>query len=677
MSANAKTLQTIVVTATRIAQPAFEVPASIDAVELNDTGTDQPNINPSEALHRIPGVLARDRQNYAQDEQISIRGFGARSSFGVRGVRLYTDGIPATMPDGQGQVSHFDLGSADRIEVLRGPFSALYGNSSGGVIQLFTADGSDPPQQRIDAQAGSYGTYHLDLNARGLSGNAGYNIDASHFETGGFRDHSRARRDNGNAKLTYETRAGGKLTLLLNSVWIDALDPQGLTWAQFLADPRQAAPSALTYDTRKSVKQTQAGLVYEQPLDDKQRFRVLAYYGDRAITQFLSVPAFAQANPLSSGGVVDLATKYGGVDARWIWQGKVLDRDLQFAAGVNWDRENQHRLGYENFVGDQLGVVGAMRRNEQDGVYDFDQYAQGSWDFAPRWSLTAGVRHSSVHFGSEDAYVTATNPDDSGRVEYSATTPVAGLLFRAGAHWNLYASFGRGFETPTFSELGYRADGDPGLAFDLKPARSDNAEIGSKWRWDNGGKLDAAVFQSDTRDELAVYGSSGGRTTYQNIGRAQRRGIEFELDTPLATDWRAQLAYTLVDARFTQASGCGDGDCAVATGARIPGVPRQQFYGELRWVARSGWHAGVNVFAVSAVYADDANAARVPGYGLLGADIGYVARVADAAVAPFVRFDNILGRRAIGSVIVNDSNGRYFEPAPGRTVTVGCSLRFE
>ncbi len=669
-----RTLPTLVVTATRIAQAAFEIPASIDAVRLNGSGADQPDINPSEALHRVPGVLARDRQNYAQDEQISIRGFGARSTFGVRGVRLYTDGIPATMPDGQGQVSHFDSGSADRIEVLRGPFSALYGNSSGGVIQLFTADGTNPPQRRIAAQAGSYGTYHLDLNARGLLDDFGYNIDAAHLQTGGFRDHSRARRDNGNAKLTYGTQSGGQWTLLLNSVSVDALDPQGLTWAQFLADPRQAAPSALSYDTRKSVRQTQAGVVYERPLDAHQSVRTLAYYGDRAVTQFLSVPMSAQANPLSSGGVVDLATKYGGVDARWTLRGELLARPLRITAGVNWDREDQHRRGYENFVGDVPGIVGALRRNEQDDVYDFDQYAQGSWDFAARWSLTVGVRRSSVRFSSDDAYVTSENPDDSGRVGYSAITPVAGLLFRAGPNWNLHASFGRGFETPTFNELAYRADGGPGLAFNLKPALSNNGEIGSKWRWNDGGKLDLALFQSDTRDELAVYGSSGGRTAYQNIGRARRRGMEVELDAPLAHDLRARVAYTLLDARFTQASGCASGGCEVAAGARIPGVPRRQFHGELRWGGERGWHVELNAFAVGAVYADDANGARAPGYGLVGADVGYVARVAGATLSPFIRFDNLLRRKVVGSVIVNESNGRYFEPAPGRSVMVGCTI---
>lgn len=674
--AQTQTLQTIVVTGTPVAQPAFDVPGSVSAVQLNSEGADQPDINASEALRTVPGVLARDRQNYAQDEQISIRGFGARSTFGVRGVRLYTDGIPATMPDGQGQVSHFDLGSADRIEVLRGPFSALYGNSSGGVIQLFTADGSDPPQQRISAQASRYDTFHLDADARGLAGGFGYNVDVAHFSTGGYREHSRARRDNGNAKLTFDTHNGGKLTLLANTVRLpEAQDPQGLTRAQYLADPRQAAPSSLTFDTRKSVRQNQGGAVYEQPLDDHQQVRVLAYYGQRDITQFLSVPVFAQISPLSSGGVVDLGTRYGGVDARWIWNGTLAGRTLQFTTGVSWDREDQHRLGYENFFGSALGVVGALRRNEQDNVQDLDEYAQAVWQFAQQWSLTAGARHSSVHFSTDDAFITTANPDDSGRVSYGATDPVAGLMFDADPHWHLYASFGRGFETPTFNELGYRADGGAGLAFNLRPARSDNAEIGSKWWLSNGGKLDFALFQSQTRNELAVFSSSGGRTTYQNIGRARRRGVETNLDLPLAEMWRLQLAYTYLDARFTQASGCDPVNaCAVEAGARIPGVPKSIFDGSLRWGGDTGWHAGADMFAVSAVAVNDANSQRAPGYALLGLNVGYIVHRGGATLSPFLRLDNLLDRRYIGSVIVNDANGRYFEPGPGRGVMLGLSV---
>jgi iron complex outermembrane receptor protein len=671
------TLPTVVVTATRSPQPAFDVPASVDVVSLDASGGDRPNVDPSEALREVPGVLARDRQNYAQDEQVSIRGFGARSSFGVRGVRLYVDGIPATMPDGQGQTSNFPLAAADRIEVLRGPFSALYGNSSGGVIQIFTADGTSWPEQRFGIDAGPYGAVHADANARGTAGPLGYNADFEHFRTSGFRDHSAARRAKGNLKLTYGTRSGGELTLLLNSVWLSADDPQGLTWSQYLADPRQAAPSAITYDTRKTVRQTQAGAVFRQPFGDHQDLRVLAYYGDRAITQFLSVPALAQVDPLSSGGVIDLGTQYGGIDARWSWHGDWFDRPLRLTAGVSWDREDQHRLGNENFVGDVVGVAGTLRRDEQDDVYDFDEYAQGTWDFAPRWSLTAGVRNSTVRFGTVDAYVSADNPDDSGRVAYRATTPVAGLLFKAAGDWHLYASFGRGFETPTFSELAYRADGGPGMAFELAPARSDNAEVGSKLRWaDGAGRLDIALFQSGTRDEIAVDTSSGGRTTYRNVGSARRRGIEVDLDAPLPHDWRLHAAYTQLDARFTDVSGCNKA-CAIASGARIPGVARNQVYGELRWQGDSGWHFGADVFALGGVFVDDANSTRAPGYAVVGLDAGRVIHRGGATIAPFLRVDNLFDRRYIGSVIVNDGNGRYFEPAPGRTVMLGVRVRFD
>ena len=671
------TLPTVVVTATRSPQRAFDVPASVDAVSLDTLDGDRPNVNPSEALQAVPGVLARDRQNYAQDEQISIRGFGARSTFGVRGVRLYVDGIPATMPDGQGQSSNFSLAAADRIEVLRGPFSALYGNSSGGVIQIFTADGTPWPEQRFGVDAGPYGTVHMDANARGTAAALGYNADVEDFRTSGFRDHSAARRAKGNLKLTYGTAGGGELTLLLNSVWLRADDPQGLTWGQYLADPRQAAPSSITYDTRKTVRQNQAGAVFQQPLGEDQQVRVLVYYGDRAITQFLSVPVFAQADPLGSGGVVDLGTRYGGVDARWSWQGDWLDRPLRAALGVSWDREDQHRLGYENFVGDVLGVTGALRRDEQDDVYDFDEYAQATWDFAPRWSLTGGVRHSTVRFGTVDAYVTADNPDDSGRVAYEATTPVAGLLFRARRNWNLYASFGRGFETPTFSELAYRSDGGPGMAFDLAPAHSNNFEVGSKLRWaDGAGKLDLALFQSNTRDELAVDTSSGGRTTYQNLGSARRRGLEVDLDAPLPHGWDLHAAYTWLDARFTDVAGC-TASCDIADGARIPGIARNQLYGELRWQDDSGWHAGINAFALGDVFVNDADSARAPGYAVVGVDAGRILRWGGATIAPFLRIDNLFDRRYIGSVIVNDGNGRYFEPAPGRSVMLGVRVRFD
>ncbi|MCW8808202.1 MAG: TonB-dependent receptor [Rhodanobacter sp.] len=676
-----KDLSPVVVTATRTAQSPFDVAASINVVAAPPSGN--LDVNASELLAGIPGVIARDRQNYAQDEQISIRGFGARSTFGIRGIRLYTDGIPATMPDGQGQVSHFNLDSADRIEVLRGPFSALYGNAAGGVIQLFTADGTAPPQLHLGLAGGSDGLLRAEANARGVTGALDYNIDFTHFQTDGYRDHSRAKRESGNAKLGWKLGEHRTLTLVLNTFNLpDAHDPQGLTPAQYLQDPRQASTSAGPYNTRKSVSQQQGGLIYEDQLTENGTLRLMGYYGKRRVEQFLSVPTGAQASPLSSGGVIDLDNAYGGADARWTWAGSLAGKPFDLALGVSYDNQRQHRLGYNNFVGNQLGVHGALRRNEQNRIYDFDQYAQATWRVSDDWTLMAGVRHSRVSFQSTDAYITATNPNDSGRVHYSATTPVAGVLFRLSPKAHLYADWGKGFEAPTFSELGYRNDGISGLALYLKPARTRSGEVGLKLEPSAQSHANLALFRADSRNELAVATSHGGRTTYQNIDRARRQGIEASFNMRFAEHWKASIAYTWLDATFqspflTCASFCTTPDTPVPGGMRIPGVPRSNTYTALHYGADSGWQFDLDGSYMAAVPTNDLNTVSTPAYALFGLGAGYITQLGRWRAHLFGRIDNAFDRRYVGAVIVNAGHNGYFEPGPGRTYLLGVDLRWE
>lgn len=679
---DAQPLAPVVVTATRSAQSPYDIPAAVDSVRTPPDGT--LDVNLSERLQSIPGVTARDRQNYAQDTQISIRGFGARSTFGIRGIRLYTDGIPATMPDGQGQVTHFNLDSAERVEVLRGPFSALYGNASGGVIQLFTADGTEPPELRFGVAGGSNGVFRASVNARGVEGPVDYNIDLSHFRTSGYRDHSAARRESGNAKLGWKIDDDRKLTLVLNAVDIPgAQDPLGLTKAQFHADPRQVASVADTYNTRKSADQQQAGLIYDQRIDDSNSLRVMTYYGQRTVTQYLSIPVATQtAQPGNSGGVVDLGNAYGGGDARWTWRNEVLGRPFEFAAGVAYDNQHQHREGYNNFVGTTLGVRGALRRDEIDRVFDFDQYAQATWRVADAWTLMGGVRHNDVHFSSTDRYIVPGNPDDSGSEKYSATTPVFGVLWRAASWAHVYANWGRGFETPTFSEIGYRADGGAGLAFDLKPSKSENMEVGLKLRPTDAITAGLAVFRADSDNELAVATNVGGRTTYQNIARSRRQGVEASFDGELAQDLHLLASYTHLQASFRTpfltcvSAGCAAPDTPVAAGTRIPGVPRSMGYAALKYGRETGVQAGIDMNAMGSTSANDLGTAVAPGYALFGLSGGYIFDNGPWRVNTFARVDNLADRHVIGSVIVNDGNGRYFEPAPGRTFLVGVDVRW-
>ncbi len=676
-AADALTLDRIEVTATRLQHVApFDVPASFDRIVL-DGDEVRAGITVSEALSALPGLAARERQNFAQDTQLSIRGFGARSTFGVRGLRLYADGIPATMPDGQGQVSHFVLAGAERIEVLRGPFSALHGNSSGGVVQIFSADGQSPTRGHLQASAGRDAARTLSASLRGAGNTVGYALAASHFDTDGWREHSAARRSWLNLKLHADVSGGGRLQLVGNHFDApDALDPLGLDWEQVQADPRQATAVALQYNTRKSARQDQLGLRWEQPLGGGHAIETMFYGGQREVEQFLSVPTGAQANPLSSGGVIDLDNDYGGLDLRWRWAGTLAGRAVEFTAGGNADRQRQHRRGFENFVGPALGVRGALRRDEHNRVDNRDLYAQAWWQFADRWSLLAGARRSQLRFVSRDAYVTAANPDDSGRVDYARTTPVLGLSFAATPDWRLYASAGRGFETPTFNELGYRADGGAGLAFDLAPATSSNLELGAKWRSESGARVEAALFRVDTDDELAVARNVGGRSSYRNVGRTRREGAELAAVLPLAETWSLRLALTWLDARFRDSfpvctgAGCTDPSVLVEAGSAIPGTARRQGHLRLQWQPGS-WDFALEATGTSAMAVSDTGARPAPGHVLTHLEAARDWTTAHGRLRGFARINNVFDRAHIGSVIVNEGNGRYYEPGPGRGLLLG------
>ncbi len=343
----------------------------------------------------------QSRQNYAQDLQLSVRGFGARSSFGVRGIRLYSDGIPGTMPDGQGQFSQFDLGSADHIEVLRGPFSVLYGNSSGGVISIFTEDAKPGHMTEGTAEYGTFGTQRYALKTEGVDGAVNYVVDAAHFETGGYRFHSNAERNNYNAKVRIKTSDTATLTLVGNLVETPAVqDPLGLTRAQLAADPRQAGTGAIPFNTRKSMGNEQLGAIYDDKLNDHDEWSTTFYGGHRSTTQFQAIPVATQSARLSPGGVIDLDRAFYGIDSHVTDSRDIAGTALKVVAGISYDDLAEARKGYFNFVGTDTGVQGALRRDEANHVYDFDQYLQAQWDPADRWRLIAGVRNNAVNVSS-------------------------------------------------------------------------------------------------------------------------------------------------------------------------------------------------------------------------------------------------------------------------------------
>lgn len=681
-AAQAADEQTMVVTAAPTTVSELDTPAAVSVVNGDEMRQAAPRVNLSESLGSVPGLQVQNRQNYAQDLQLSIRGFGSRSTYGVRGLRIYVDGIPATMPDGQGQTSNIDIGSVDTIEVLRGPFSALYGNSSGGVINVTSQTGTQPPTVEASSYYGSFGTWHYGMKATGAvgdgshAGDVDYTVSTNRFTTHGYRDHSGARKNLANARLGVRINDVSKLTLLLNSVDIKANDAGGLTADEWRDNPRQS-PRGDQYNTRKNTRQTQAGLRYERQLSAQDDLSVMMYAGERETTQFQSIPRAPQLKPSHAGGVIDLTRHYQGIDTRLTHRGELLV-PVTLTAGLDYENMSERRKGYENFVmvngAPQYGEQGALRRNERNLMWNVDPYLQTQWQLTDKLSLDAGVRYSSVWFDSNDYYITPGNGDDSGDASYHKWLPAGSLKYALTDAWNVYLSAGRGFETPTINELSYRSDNQSGLNFGLKPSTNDTVEIGSKTRIGNG-LFTAALFQTNTDNEIVVDSSSGGRTSYKNAGKTRRQGMELGLDQQFGESWRLKAAWTWLDATY-RTNVCDDASC---NGNRIPGIARNMGYASFGYQPEQGWYAGSDIRYMSDIMANDENTAKAPSWTVVGLTTGYKWSYGRMDMDLFGRIDNLFDREYVGSVIVNESNGRYYEPAPGRNYGIGLNLawRFE
>ncbi len=660
-----RALEEVVISASRAEQRRFDAPGAIDAVQVDPFRTASPLVNLSELMGAVPGLQIRERQNYAQDLQLSVRGFGTRSTFGVRGVRILIDGIPATMPDGQGQAATASLTSAKRIELLRGPLAQLYGNAAGGVLQVFTRDPPvtpDKPQYSLSAGLGSDQQRHIAAAIAGGSETLGGLLDVSRYSTDGFRDHSAARREQLNAKVVAKPSADTTLTGIVNLFDQPlAQDPLGLTHAQFTQNPRQVIPAAIAFNTRKTIEQQQLGGLIEHKLSASDTLNARVYGGARKVDQKLAF----QAN-----GVVNLDRTYGGVGASWTHAAQVNQLPLRWTVGVEADQLRETRKGFDNVGGND----GPLRRHEDDTARNSDVFGQIDWTFSPDWQAIAGVRASRVRFSVDDRFNPAAS-STSGSVDYSNTSPVVGLVWHAAETVNVYANLGTGFETPTLAESAYRPNNAPGPNFALKPSKSLQGEIGVKLR-SGRHSFDAALFEARSTDEIVSSQSSGGRAIFQNADRTRRRGLE----ASWSSNWpgmATRMGYTLLDARFSSPYVGAQG--TVAAGNRLPGAPRHSLFADVEasvMQAMPELKAGLEMRVESKTYVNDLNSDAAPGYAVFNARLSREFVMNGVKMVLYGRLDNLLDRNYAGSVIVNDTNARYFEAAPGRRFFVGVRGMF-
>lgn len=687
------TLSPVVVTATRQAQNSFDLPVAIDVVEQKNIKDGQLQMNLSESLIRVPGITAQNRTQQAQDPQISSRGFGSRSSFGVRGIRVYVDGIPLTMPDGQGQPGVVDLSSIKSIEVMRGPFSSLYGNSSGGVIQMFTQDAPATPTIGATTMFGSYDTKRNVLEAAGQLEGLEYSLNVSNYESDGYRANSSSNKQMATAKFKFNLNEDTKITTLVN--WFDqeAQDPLGLDRARAFSNATRdkVVPAALFANTSVKRDHTQVGFNIEHVFNANNKLTIIPYVGTRNNAQILTTTALAttlngpggtSTNPCNTtrgtcARLSEISREFYGVDARWDNTGYISTLPYKVSLGMTYGKSSDDRLD-TNILNNGF-AVSVLNRDEVNTVDNFDQYLQTSLSLTPTLDLHAGARHTKVKLKVKDNLITL-NGDNSGEVEYQKTTPVIGAIWKATDRLNLYANFGKGFETPTFIEAAFD-DVTTGVAskpnLSLKASESNNTEIGLKSFITDNTRVNLSLFYITTKNEIVTDRTVSGRSSYVNANDTKRSGAELSIDSIFDNGFTTFISYTLLNAKFDSDYRTTSGNL-ITSGNRIPGTYKSQLYGEVAWKYQPlGFFSALEGRHNSQVYVNDINTDKAPSYTIFNIRAGLEQNLTNWRFKEFIRLENITDKDYIGSVRVNDGNGLFFEPAAGRNYLLGLSAQYK
>jgi iron complex outermembrane recepter protein len=660
-TAHAQTgIETLVVTGVRTHDSAVGAQL-LDITELQPGS----RADAAELLQGINGVQADSRSNYAQDTRITLRGFGARSAFGVRGLDLQIDGIPLSMPDGQGQFSGAVLDGVTKISVLTGPVAALYGNGAGGVINLQT---SAPQANRVvvDSTADEAGLarHHILAEFRGANPhdvNLGVRIQVSKLNADGNRPHAGAEREQLGAQVYYTLDNGVQAQYRFDKEDAPLLqDPLGLTQAQWLADPYQINGSAEFFNTRKSISHQQHAFSLRQTQGD-ERWQIALWQGDRHIQQYLAQKGDALAN---SGGVVDLSRQFSGGNGNYTWDFDFAKQALSFTLGCEWSAMNDTRKGYVN----NAGVAGDLRRNELGQADNRDAYALLQWQATPQWQWLLGARQSHIALQVDDYFIIPTkNADDSGNKTFNRSSQTLSTYYQINAEFSVHAAVGDGFETPTLTEMAY-TNGDKGFNNSLDAAANRQQEIGVDYQHKDL-TLALTAFNIETRDELVVDQSINGRTTYLNAAGTERKGVEFNGIYRLNEYFDMRIALNYLDATYTQGK---------FTSLQLPGVAKLNHYAQLNW---SPLENELLKFGLSAVHraqvaASDNNQIKAPAYDTL--DFSASGKIDLGVQADWwIKLANLTDETYVGSVIVNQTNGRSFESASGRNLAAGVRFGYE
>lgn len=659
-SAQDGAMEPIVITAPRLERNLLDVPAAVDAVDRDAIRTGRRGLTLDEALRQIPGLYFQNQYNFAQGLRISTRGFGARAPFGIRGIRLRVDGFPETLPDGQSQTDAIDLGSAERIEVIRGPAAVAYGNAAGGVIDVTTADGRDMPYSPVlSTQGGRHGYAKGGIQAGGSDGRWAHHVSASSLRYSGFRDQSRVERDRINAKVTRSFDGDRELqtvlTLMDNPV---SEDPGGLTAAELDGDRSAATEDARTVDSGQEASQQRLGLRWRDGDWAGGALTVRGFYSHRD---------FEQQLPFAPGpSLLGYERDFFGLGAEFTRADALGGMPVQYTIGGETDRQIDNRFRFDV---DSRGRPAGRAADERQQATASGLFAQADLGVTDALDLSAGLRLDRICFGIDDDFT--SDGDDSGSRRFDEASGSLGALYAVSPDHRLYTNVSTAFETPTFTEFA-DPDGTGGFNPAIEPQQALNREIGARGRFGRDLRYQIALFRVDVDDEIISF-ERNGRDFFENAARTRRDGVELGLDWIATERLSIATAWTWSDYRFERFV---DRDGNDFSGNRLPGLPEHKLFVEVDWRAANGRFARAGVRHVDSVYADNANEVRVDDYTTLDLRAGRVWSASGRRVEAWLGIDNATDTGHVANVRVNATGGRFFEPAPGRTWVAGLEVGF-
>lgn len=656
-------LDEITVESTRVDEPQYRVPAAIGTVTQDEIQLGRQQLGLDESLANIPGVFFQNRYNFAQDLRVSIRGFGARSAFGIRGVKIFQDGIPSTLPDGQGGVDDIDLGSATRIEVIRSPISSLYGSSSGGAINIYTEDGPETPFVEGALSLGEYGYEKEQIKAGGQTGKLNYLVNASHLRLDGYRDFSANELTLFNSKFRYEFTPQTSLSAILNATDSPlSQDPGGITLADVDADRTQARDLNVSVDAGEEFDQQKLGFVLQHEVDQHHRFRLRNYYVWKDFQNRLPI--------FPNGDRVEFERFFFGGGGDYTYTDDFFGHANRLIIGFDVDRQDDDRLRWN----DATAAPGSLFLEQNERVTSYGLFVQNEFAVTGDLELTLGLRYDDAQYDVTDRFL-SDGRDDSGRLSFDEWTPRVSLLWSPRPAVNLYATYSTSFETPTTTELRPRSPGSAGFNPDLEAQTATNYEVGIKGLLPARMSYDVAVFHIDVENELVPREDVTDWEYFINAGESSRDGVEAALS--IQPSWvpglRATFAYTYSDFEYESFV---DNDGNDFAGNAIPGVPEHQFHVELSYFHPTGWYAVWDMLHVGSLFADDANEVKVDAYQVANVRAGYLDQFGSWDVEPFLGLNNMFDEAYYSNIRLNAFGSRYFEVAPERNVYAGITARY-